>query len=172
MLGCVGYNFFNFIAISSLFSSLLKNDSPSGWEGCLALLLLSIFLFFSQFQGLLHPFFFALQKKLKNCSSSLVFWTSEFHFACLLLQFLLKWKLPRQRSCKQFLKVSTQSFLVVQNYILSAELFKGIWLEPFTALWFGPTFPIGFRDLKVTCDIYSCFPRCFSKFKAAVCPGI
>lgn len=149
-----------------------KMTAPQG-EKAVWLFSFSLSSFFSlSSRDFFIHFFLPYKKKLKNSSSSLVFWTSEFHFACLLLQFLLKWKLPRQRSCKQFLKVSTQSFLVVQNYILSAELFKGIWLEPFTALWFGPTFPIGFRDLKVTCDIYSCFPRCFSKFKAAVCPGI
>lgn len=77
-------------------------------------------------------------------------------------------ELPEQRSECLLLAFESgghKCFLVPQNYILSTELFREI-LVRVHWLWFALTFPIGFRDLDVTCNIHCCFRCTFSPNKA------
>lgn len=80
-------------------------------------------------------------------------------------------ELPEQRSESLLLAFESgghKCFLVPQNYILSTELFREI-LVRVHWLWFALTFPIGFRDLDVTCNIHCCFRCTFPPKQGSMC---
>lgn len=114
-------------------------------------------------------FFSSLSKK--KSPSSLLLLVSWVWFCMGLFSWLLyingNFQNKDASACYLFLRAGGHKcFLVLQNYILSSELFREILVRAMRWLRFGLTCPIGFRDLEVTCNIHCCFRCNFLKPKA------
>ena len=160
-LGVLDKNSSNRTAVSSLFSTLLKNDSPSGWGGCLAPLSLPLFPLVPAdvFLSLFPLYVYIKNKKTPPSFLALVSWV-WFCTGVVLLLATYKWKRGTSKTKKRFLTLrgeDTHLFLFCRVTYCPPSYLEKVWWALCTGCGLDPTCPIGFRELDVTCYIQCCF---------------